>query len=111
MNPVGLFAQVGIVESGVLGACEGEAQIIIARIEFRELTLDRKGERFPFRGLEPREVEGTAHLRLMDLLSFQSEYGLAVFFAPSPCGGIGKPPSLRRIERADGIGGEQEMGG
>ncbi len=111
MNAVGFFAEMGVVEPRVVLPRKGEAEVVVARIEFRELTLDRKGERFPFRGLEPREVEGTAHLRLMGLLSFQSEYGLALFFAPRPCGGIGKSPSLRRIEGTCGFGGEQEMGG
>jgi len=111
VNCVGLFAEVGVVEPRVVFARKGEAEIIVACVEFRELALDGQRERFPFRGFEPCEIEGTADFWLVGLLLFQGEDGLAVFLGPGPRGRIGKRPCVRCIEGMNGFGGEEEAGG
>jgi hypothetical protein len=90
MHAIGLLAEVGVVETRVVLAREGEAEIVVARVEFRELRLDRQCEGFPLGGLEPCEIEGAANGGLEGLLAVQREHGAAGVFGPSPRAGIGE---------------------
>ncbi len=92
MNAVGFFAEMGVVEPRVVLPRKGEAEVVVARIEFRELGIDRQCEGFPVARLEPGEVEGAADRGLEGLLAVQREDGAAVVFGPVPRRRIGERP-------------------
>ena len=99
MHAICRFAEVRVVELGFSASPEGDAEIVVALVEYIEPRFAGQRERLKLRPAKPGQIEGATHLRFVLRRPFEHKRRRVTLALPFPSRWIFELPLVALLER------------